>query len=158
MAGAAVEITLDDHELGELLDRMSEFGGAPLRLALADIGEYNLRATRERAKEEVTPEGIPWVELSWKYKAYKDKKRPGVPKLKFDFHMLGDMLSSDVGEDQVDTGTNAPYGALHQWGGTSDMPDGPAQVPARKWLGASDDDVDEMGRILADHLEAAILD
>lgn len=92
------------------------------RLMLEDIGEYLLRSTRDRAAQQKAPDGTPWAPLSPRYKRFKDKKRPGVPKLKFDFHMLGDQFSQQVAGDTLLVGTNAKYGAIHQFGGDIDRP------------------------------------
>lgn len=96
--------------------------GKGLRLMLEDIGEYLVRSTRERAAQEKSPDGTPWASLSPRYQRFKDKKRPGVPKLKFDFHMLGDQFSQQVAGDTLLVGTNAKYGAIHHFGGSIDRP------------------------------------
>ncbi len=93
-----------------------------LRLMLSDIGEYLLRATRDRGAREVAPDGTPWAALSPAYKKYKDRKRPGVAKLRFDFYMQGDQLAQQVVGDTLFVGTNAKYGAIHQFGGDIDRP------------------------------------
>jgi phage virion morphogenesis protein len=92
------------------------------RLMLEDIGEYLLRSTRDRGAQQKAPDGTPWAPLSPRYKRFKDRKRPGVPKLKFDFHMLGDQFSQQVAGDTLLVGTNAKYGAIHQFGGDIDRP------------------------------------
>lgn len=117
MAGARVEITADTitpalRRAGEQLEARG------LELLLRDIGEELLNSTRDRAKQQVSPSGRPWAALSPGYKKWKDKKRPGVPILKFDNHLLGDQLSYQVNGNTVLLGTNAPYGAAHQFGGT----------------------------------------
>ena len=119
MAGARIEV---DVKVPSLEQAARELDGPGLRLLLTDIGEYVLRSTRDRAQREISPDGTPWVALSPRYQRWKDRKRPGVPKLKFDFHMLGDQLSSKVAGDSVLVGTNAKYGAIHQFGGTVDHP------------------------------------
>jgi phage virion morphogenesis protein len=121
MAGAQIEITKDSASEG-VRSAIIALEGNALELMLSDIGEYLVRATRERAKREVSPEGEPWKALSPRYKKYKDKKRPGVPKLKFDFHMLGDQFTYQVDRDELLVGTNAKYGAIHQFGGDINIP------------------------------------
>lgn len=152
---AGVNITVDDTQVQGLFKRLVHAAGDTDQ-ALRDIGEYEIRATRERAAREESPDGTPWVKLSPRYAARKAKKRGGAPILKFDNHMLGDRLNYQVGDTWVEIGTNVPYGALHQFGGTSGMAPGPAAVPARPWLGLSDEDTTEIRTILADHLAAAV--
>lgn len=106
-----------------IAEAMRKLEGETRQLMLKDWGEYLLRSTRERAKLEQDPDGRKWRALSPSYKRYKDRKRPGVPILKFDFHMLGDMFSWQTdGADALLVGTNAPYGAIHQFGGTINRP------------------------------------
>lgn len=168
MAGATLTIDVDDTEATALFGRLRQYGTAIMRETGGDIGEYLLRSTRERAAKQESPDGVPWVPLSAKYAAYKQKKRPGVPILKFDAHMLGDRLAYQVGDDYVQIGTNVVYGAIHQFGGTvrrasysrvSDkalIGSGQAKIPARPYLGLSEADRTELGEILKDHLQAAI--
>lgn len=117
MAGARVEITKNTASpaLKRLVGRLR---GEGRQLLFADMGEYLLRSTRDRAALQVDPNGNKWRALSPDYARWKAKKRPGVPILKFDFHMLGDQLSYQAGQDELLVGTNAPYGAIHQFGGT----------------------------------------
>lgn len=114
---ARVEITANTISPA-LRSAVDALQGDGRRLMLEDIGEYMLRATRDRAARQVSPEGTPWQALSPRYKRLKDRKRPGVPMLKFDFHMLGDRLSQQVVGDTLFVGTSAKYGAIHHFGGT----------------------------------------
>ena len=147
-----VTIEIRKDELGPALQRLLAYGKDGIGLALADLGEYLVRSTRERAAAEVDPTGSPWAPLSPRYKARKDKRRPGLPMLKHDNHMLGDQFSWQVRGTELLVGTNAIYGALHQFGGTDSMAPGPAAVPARPWLGLSAEDETEALDILEDHI------
>lgn len=191
MAGARVEITRNtaSPKLKRLAARLH---GEGRQLLFADMGEYLLRSTRERAAKQIDPDGNKWRALSPGYAKWKAKKRPGVPILKFDFHMLGDQLSYEAGQDELLVGTNAPYGAIHQFGGTvhraahsrklafgKDKPNrmkvfarsGSKDVdheqwatvdaydvtlPARPWLGLSQEDDTELLAIVVDHLGEAL--
>jgi len=191
MAGARVEITRNtaSPKLKRLAARLH---GEGRQLLFADMGEYLLRSTRERAAKEIDPDGNKWRALSPGYAKWKAKKRPGVPVLKFDFHMLGDQLSYEAGQDELLVGTNAPYGAIHQFGGTVHRPahsrklafgkDKPNRMkvfaragskdvdheqwatvdaydvtlPARPWLGLSQEDDTELLAIVVDHLGEAL--
>lgn len=191
MAGARVEITRNtaSPKLKRLAARLH---GEGRQLLFADMGEYLLRSTRERAAKQIDPDGNKWRALSPGYAKWKAKKRPGVPVLKFDFHMLGDQLSYEAGQDELLVGTNAPYGAIHQFGGTVHRPahsrklafgkDKPNRMkvfaragskdvdheqwatvdaydvtlPARPWLGLSQEDDTELLAIVVDHLGEAL--
>lgn len=121
--------------------------GDRAELMLRDIGEYLVTSTRERARRQVSPSGQRWQALSPAYKAYKQRKRPGKPILEFDFHMLGDMFSPHAEGTTLLVGTNAVYGATHQFGR--------GKIPARPFLGLSDADLAEIDLLVEDHLAAS---
>lgn len=117
---ARIEITQDTASPAIREAATALGAGETATLMLEDIGEYLVRSTRERAEREVSPDGTAWAALSPRYKKFKDKK--GVPKLKFDFHMLGDQFTHQVAGDELFVGTNAKYGAIHQFGGEIKIP------------------------------------
>lgn len=143
MAGLYLEITRDTAtpRIDKAIAAMDDDG---LQLMLDDIGEYVLRATRERGDREVSPDGEPFADLDPAYERWKRKKRPGVGILRFDFHMMGDQLSHQVVGDAVYIGTNAVYGAVQHF--------------HRPWLGLSDEDEDEVLAIAHDHLSGMFSD
>lgn len=155
MAGAKVTITVDDREVQALFARLTAFGRNPMHEVGHALGETVLRSTRERAARQVDPSGIPWRPLSEEYAKHKARKRPGVPILKFDFHMLGDQLDYQVHDDFVELGTNAVYGAIHQFGGKTGRGH-KATMPSRPFLGVSDEDRERFGEILRDALDDAL--
>lgn len=154
MAGARVEVIAETRHASQALQRASDsLTGDGRKLLLSDIGEYVLRSTRDRGAQEIDPDGRRWRALEPSYARWKAKKRPGVPILKFDNHMLGDQLAWQLdGETAVLVGTNAVYGAIHQFGGKTPM----GGIPPRPWLGISDQDADEITQITLDHLAAAV--
>lgn len=150
MAGTRITITPDDAQLrAGLLLLQSELGGQGMRALMQDIGEAMYNSTLDRAAQEESPDGIHWLDLSPRYARYKAKERPGLPMLKFDDHMLGDRFTYQLdGDNAVEVGTNAVQGATQQFGR------GP--IPARPWLGISEDDTNAILEIGAEHLQAAI--
>lgn len=154
MAGARVELSIDLGEAQNALQRaVQSLGDDGQALLLADIGEHLLRSTRDRAALQVDPDGHRWRALEPSYARWKKKKRPGVPILKFDNHMLGDQLSAQLeGHDTLLVGTNAVYGAIHQFGGQTPR----GNIPSRPWLGISTDDEAEIVQLTLDHLQAAL--
>lgn len=118
MAGARIEIDVDDAAVTSVLQQAgARLTPSGMHTLLSDIGEYLVRSTRERAEAELSPDGVTWQALSPAYAHWKERKRPGAKILHFDFHMLGDQLSAQVEDDVLRVGTNAPYGAIHQFGG-----------------------------------------
>jgi phage gpG-like protein len=148
MAGVSVTITVDDAEVQAMLSRLVEFGGEPIQQALGDVGEALYTSTLERAALEESPDGVRWADLNPRYAKRKAKLRPGLPMLRFDNHMLGDMFSYQVGDGFVDIGTGAIYGARQQLGGGG--------ITARPFLGESEQDATTLREILAEHLQGAI--
>ena len=158
MSGVYLEITRDTAS-PRLDNAIAALDGDGLQLMFDHIGEYLVRTTRERGEAQVSPDGTPFAPLSERYRRYKEKKRPGVPILRFDFHMQGDQLSHQVAGDTLYVGTNAIYGATHQFGRTIELPDGrTAEIPARPWLGLSADDEKEVLAIAHDHLSGMFAD
>ena len=145
MAGARIEFEVDTATASAALDFVAaKLSPEGRKLLLSDIGEYLLRSTRDRAVDQVDPDGHRWPALEPAYARWKAKKRPGVPILKFDNHMLGDQLSWQLdGDSSMLLGTSAIYGAVHQLG-----------PHPRVWLGISTDDADEIVALTRDHLLA----
>lgn len=147
MAGAKIEIQVDDAKvLASLESGQQALSQDGFQATQRDIGEYMLRATRDRAATESGPSGEEWPALSPRYARRKAKLRPGLPMLKFDNHMLGDQLSYQIEGDTLFVGTSAPYGARQQFGGGG--------IPPRPWLGVNDADAEEILAIVRDHLAA----
>lgn len=114
---ARVEITANTigPALRRTIEALSDDGR---QLMLEDMGEYLVRSTRERAARQVAPDGTAWQPLSPRYKRAKERKRPGVPMLKYDFHMLGDRFFSQVEGRDLLVGSTAPQAAIMHFGGT----------------------------------------
>jgi phage virion morphogenesis protein len=138
------------------LRRLSRFGQGPLQLALRDVGEAWLLMHQTRFDREQSPDGTPWAPLSPRYKRRKDARRPGMRTLVYDNHLRGLMRYDLEGDDALVFGTNRPYGALHQFGGTAGMARGAAAIPARPWLGLSAADDEETLAIIEAHLVRSI--
>jgi phage virion morphogenesis protein len=150
MAGAKIQLEYDATTATAALDYVGgKLDSEGRQLLLSHVGEYMFGSTRDRGARQVDPSGQRWRALEPTYARWKRKVRPGVPILKFDYHMLGDQLSWQlIGDTAVEIGTNAIYGARHQFG--SSDPHRP--MPARPWLGASEEDDNEIVVITRSHL------
>jgi phage virion morphogenesis protein len=162
---AGVHIEIDDRELKEALGKLiSKCGDASL--ALRDIGEYLLLSHDKRWDREVSPDGVPWAELSPVTLARKQKLRPGAPMGKLVFREYLRHLHYQVTGNSLELGTDRVYGAAQQFGmprgyagrgryrtrkGSFPIPWG--DIPARPFLGVSEEDrgeiLDILGRYLA---------
>jgi len=133
-----ISIELDDAEINRVFATLTE-KATKLRPLMASISEGMFRTTRERFQLEVAPDGTPWAPLKPKTLARKRAHGQRLNILQARGHMLNRIVP-DFGDDFAGISVNAIQAALHQFGGTPDMPPGPAAVPARPFLGISDKD------------------
>lgn len=161
MAGAQVEF-----EIKVPIERV--------RLALKDktaileaLREVMLRQHTDRAAKERAPDGTPWKPLNPKYRAV-EKKSSKI--LNESGRLLS--LASEVQGDTIVIGTNAVYGAIHQFGGIILPKRAKALrfmlggelvtrksvvIPARPYLGVSQSDREELESRLGKFLEDIFL-
>lgn len=111
MSGAMLDVTVDVSSVGHALEQLLERLGS-MRTPLLDIGEYLLQSTDDRARKQISPDGTPWAPLSprtlAKKKGHKTLRESGA---------LLDTLRHQVSNDELQFGTDRPYGAIHQFGG-----------------------------------------
>ncbi|WP_019500842.1 phage virion morphogenesis protein [Pseudanabaena sp. PCC 6802] len=147
---AFLEITVDDREINEALQRLAE-KTSDLSPAMRNIGEYMRMRAEENFANESSPDGSAWRALSPKYAAQKQKRR-GIDKI---LQFKGDLRASIAyqlqGKDGVAIGTNVAIGAyslgaIHQLGAPR------RNIPARPFLGVSDADVEEIVAIIEDFI------
>jgi phage virion morphogenesis protein len=146
MAGASITVDVDDREVMAMLNRLAHAAG-DLKPAFHDIGEYLKISHRERFDRQESPDGQSWAPLDPKYQARKKKNADKILVLE---GLLRDLLAYNVKADELEFGTNLVYGATHQFG----RPE--AGIPARPFLGFSDDDRAEILEILTVHLALAL--
>lgn len=123
---------------------------APL---LAQLGEYTLRTTRDRFKSQTGPDGTAWQALVPWYKKEKSQNMNRVLTLRG--FLRGQLVSQVVGSRSVEVGSNLAYAAVHQFGATIKPKSGKllafrghvaksVTIPARPYLGLSEDDKNEL--------------
>lgn len=157
MAGARITLTLDDaalvRQLGDLIGALTN-----PEPALRSIGEKLQRTTQERFDpgQKRAPDGTPWARNSPVTIARKGRDNPlyerGNLQNTVDYQVLGTR--------GVEVGTNLVYGAAHQFGMVkgyagrtrrgAPIPWG--NIPARPFLGLSDQDADDAVRVLRSYL------
>lgn len=126
MAGASdlIRIDYDDaavrQSLKKLLDKLGN-----LKPVFQDIGESLLISHRERFDRAISPDGIPWAELSPDYQKRKRRNRDKI--LVLDGWLR--QLHYTANDTELDLGTDRLYGATHQFGDAS------RNIPARPFLG-----------------------
>jgi len=114
--------------------------------AMRDVGEYMLRETEERFRKETDPVGRPWQALKPKTLAAKIRKHKSTKILTRD-HRLRSSINYEPSRRSVEIGSPLVYAAVHQLGGVAGQ-----NIPARPFLGVNAQNMDEIGRIIADYL------
>lgn len=166
MTGASYKITVRDLEVTAALDRLRKEDGGLVPAALKNIGLQLVKRWRRRMGEEKGPDGKAWAPLNPEYK--KGKKGA---KILQEQGMRGGLIGSLVSQvqgDQVAIGTNKVYGAVHQFGATITPRSADAlmfringrlvkakavRIPARPYLGVSEDDKVEIVQVVQDHID-----
>lgn len=160
MSGARVELEFDNAAV------LSAIRGALAELTdprpmLLDIGEALVNSTRDRFSAQRGPDGQTWKTLSPRY---LQTKSPNPGKI---LQRRGDLVRQIFPQVEGATllvGTDRVYGAVHQFGALkgafgktrrgAPIPWG--DIPARPFLGISDDDAAEIIAIARDHLQARL--
>lgn len=162
MAGASFEVDL--RTAAHLFDRIKA-AGRSMQPLMAEIASVMEDSTRQRFRSQQSPDGIPWAPISDEWKAEKADRGFATGVLK----MRGDLLNSVRPESDANSATviaSAPYAAIHQFGGVIRPKRGKAlrvrgrflssvTMPARPYLGMSDDDRFEVLDAARDFLRRA---
>lgn len=157
MAGVTMKVTLEDSEAVRALTRMVS-RGRDMTPLMRDIGEHLLNTTRERFATQTAPDGTPWAPLS---ATTKRRKTRNVEKVLTESGALrGHGLVYQASRDRVEVGSPLIYAGTHQFGAErgsfGSMSNGApipwGDIPARPFLGVSDDDEATIVRLIGDHL------
>jgi phage virion morphogenesis protein len=157
-------ITINDQvskALRELQEKVVD-----LRPVLLKIGEIVQESTEDRLNsgKNVDPTGKPWVTLQPWYQKEKKKRQNQI--LSLEGH-LADSITHDVIDGHTAIiGTNVAYSAIHQFGGVIRPKTANAlnvggrlvkkvTIPARPFLGISNDDKENILDAVLDHMASA---
>lgn len=147
MAGASVAI--DDRALVAALQRLQQRVG-DLRPVYRDIGEQIQNQTKQRFRDQVDPDGIPWADYAPLDDEYQARKEKNADKILVLNGYLANGIHYQATEEQVEIGSDKKYAATHQYGREADG------IPARPFLGLSDEDKAEVLDIIEQHIRDAI--
>ncbi|WP_454842810.1 phage virion morphogenesis protein [Pseudomonas hormoni] len=157
MAGAMLDVVIDDSAVGKALEELIRRLG-DLSPPFNDIAEYLHQSTDDRFRQKVAPDGSPWAPLS----AVTLARKKGTSILR-EKGTLQDTLRHQVTSTELAFGTDRPYGAVHQFGqkkGASGSAKGRpipwGDIPARPYLGLSSDDETEVMHIIHDYLSQPV--
>lgn len=168
MSGAQLIIRMDMSQVQSAFQRlaMAVSDTTPIMRA---IGTGLVTNTHDRFDDEVDPEGNAWAPLNEEYA--KSKRGPGILRESAMRGGLQGSITYRAGRDQVQVGTNKVYGAIHQFGGEILPKHGrflifkmggktvkarSVTIPARPYLGISNDDRDMIIDVVTGALDRAI--
>jgi len=140
-------IRVDDQVSKELRALMARVGNVDP--ALDEIGGSQVAEVQTRFEGERGPDGAGWVGLS--KHTLKKKRGPSI------LRERGGLFASqthEVSGGQVAIGTNSPIAGIHHFGGQAGR-NLAVTIPARPFLGLSEDGKAEILAILREHVEAA---
>lgn len=149
----SLQLNINMSQIERLGARIQALGNIDHGELLEGIAAEVETQTRRRISEEKTaPDGTAWPEWSEDYAA----TRNGGQSLLESSGALIDSIESVASDDSVEIGSNLIYAAIHNLGGTEDMAPGPAGIPARQYLGFSDDNLSDLQNVVDDFVDAAI--
>lgn len=159
MAGSFITISVEDAAARAMLNKLGQMDTAPL---MRRLGERIQAWTQDRfdANQQQAPDGTPWAKLNPKYAQNKPRHLQN-RKLTLSGHLRKSIRWQLLDSQSVLVGTNVKYAAIHQFGGTIRPKKGKAlafggrfvqsvTIPARPYLGISEQDNKEIQEIIKD--------
>lgn len=162
---------IDDKEFADALVKALDIAG-DVQPLLEDIGDRIIFNTRRRFAEGVGPDGERWEPLSEITKQLRrEGPGSGSDKPLNDTRALFRSIQKAVTGNTVSVGSNLPYAALQQFGGTIRPKNGDflvfgtgentvfakeSKVPARPYLGLNQDDRLDIIDVVNRHLREAL--
>lgn len=157
-------LTIDDRELQAALASLQQAVGN-LRPLYFDIAEDLLQSTQARFSTKTAPDGEAWaantqttINLEWKRKdgSIRPAKGRNDP-LVGETGALKDEIFYAVAGDSLELGSPMVYAAMMQFGGTkAEFPYLLGDIPARPFLGFSNDDISGILAKIEEHLKKAL--
>jgi len=142
MAGALVEVKIEDQELQELLGRVMGHL-TDMTPVMREIGEIVHESVMRNFEEHCAPDGTPWKPLAESTIRQKAKRGRNADDILIMNRILMGSLHPEAYPDRMEMGTDVVYGAIHQFGGMAGRGHS-VEIPARPFLGVRDEDWPEM--------------
>ncbi|MGI2182428.1 phage virion morphogenesis protein [Shewanella oncorhynchi] len=137
--------------LNSLMDKLDD-----LSEPMNDIAAVLESATESAFEAEADPTtGQAWASLTDAY-LKANPKRQGGKMLQASAGGLAASVVADSGDFWAAIGSNKIYAAIHQFGGTDDMPAGPAGIPARAYLGIGQENEQQVLMIMEQFLSSDV--
>lgn len=147
-----IQIEVDDAQIRRMLQRLIDAGTNP-RPALLEIGEDLVDSTKKRFESQSGPDGMRWARNK-----PSTIKRKGRDQPLTGGGTLMDQINYQLsGNDTLEVGSPTIYAAMQQFGGArTQFPNLWGDIPARPFIGISDEDEDNIVNIFNKHLQDAI--
>lgn len=126
----------------------------PLFEKLGDLAETQSKHRIEELK--TGPDGVRWPEWSDRYQAAVIRSGNASHRQLDKTGDLLDSLTRFADRHGGGVSANLQYAHIHQFGGKAGMRPGPAAIPARPYLGFSDDNLAEIRAVCNDYLDALL--
>lgn len=146
-----ISITWDDREVTRALQKLAA-NTNNLSPAFREIGELLVESTKERFSAGKGPNDQPWAKNAPTTLARKGRNLPLI-----DSGTLMEQIHyALIGNDTLEVGSSMEYAAMQQFGGKkSDFLYLWGDIPARPFLGISDQDEAGILAILREHIESS---
>ena len=145
MAGVTAEIELQG--MAEVQRRLAGLSAFDRGESMFALGELLASSTKERIDtEKASPAGEDWVPWSERHAATRKKSHS----LLIEEGGLQESIQSLSTSDEVRVGSNLIYAATHQFG------DEERGIPARPYLGLSDEDREDISDLILGDLSDAV--
>lgn len=133
-----IKITLDDHASNELKQIALQLQH-PKKL-YGVLGETLKKIHKTRFRKEIDPDGKKWKALADSTLTRKQKKSKSLKILRQDGY-LSDKTAYNYDDRSLEFGSDAKYARIQHFGGKTGR-GCKITLPARPWLGVSNDDKD----------------
>ncbi|WP_421173765.1 phage virion morphogenesis protein [Aeromonas enteropelogenes] len=151
-----LDISFDTAQIQAAFARFRALGENP-RPITRQIAGILADSTEQAFADEKDPQtGVPWADLTPKHKARREKKGHWPGKILQMQGALAMSMTTGYGPTSAWIGSPMVYAAIHQLGGTPDMPPGPAAIPARPYMGIDDVARKEILHVIQNALSASL--
>ena len=146
-----ITIKIDNENVLNALDRLSKASANPRPAKLA-IGESLVESTKKRFDTSTAPDGTPWAPNS----AATLKRKRGTKPLIGEGTLRDEIAYAENGDDLI-IFSPMKYAAMQHFGGKkSEFPNLWGNIPARPFLGISEDDEEMIIETISDYLRSVI--
>lgn len=148
-----IQIIVLTKEAEQALSRLSD-SVTDMKPALKAIGESLTESTKQRFMDSKGPDGVKWPPNKPSTLARKKSRKPLIG----ESLMLSEQIHYQIlDNDTLIVGSSMEYAAMQQFGGTkAELPHLWGDIPARPFLGISDEDQAMIAETIRDHLDDAL--